>query len=301
MQLKLPRLRILPRSTAGWVLLALVVGLTVTQIISILAFQLQLADVLRRIQFQNVAARVETIDKIVRALPEDARPQVLALIEEPGFRLSLAPPGPGEREPDDERKADLKQKLEDVVQSSRRLNRDRERAIRDQLEQVLEVHQEALDRAREAEQEVRRASRDAEKAHRDAERRIRRSTAKANDKADEGDGDESAKIEDATAQKEAARVAADAARRAREDVTRAREQMRRLSDQLRRGVAGSAYGDPVEDVMLATPPMPPMPQEPARNDGAVVESKRMIAPFFSPSVRPPAAPLPPLPAATPAT
>src|SRR3982074_1657442 len=78
-QLKFPRFRILPRSTAGWALLALGVGLTVTQIISILAFQLKLADVLRRIQFQNVAARVETIDKIVRALPEDARPQVLAL------------------------------------------------------------------------------------------------------------------------------------------------------------------------------------------------------------------------------
>ncbi|GIL41394.1 ATP-binding protein [Roseiterribacter gracilis] len=311
MQFKLPRLRILPRSTAGWVLLALVVGLTFTQIISILAFQIKLADVLRRIQFQNVAARVETIDKIVRALPEDARPQVLALIEEPGFRLSLAPPGPGEREPDDERKADLKQKLEDVVQSSRRLNRDRERAIRDQLEQVLEVHQEALDRAREAEQEVRRAAREAQKAHMDAERRMR----KAQGKNDKNDREEDAAdaLDDAVTQREAARIAADAARRAREDVTRAREQMRRLSDQLRRGVAGSAYGDPVEDVMLNAPQIP-QPQVQVPNPGVVVESKRMIAPFFGPStvrtqpqvpqvvpnVAPPSPPVPPAPMATPA-
>jgi signal transduction histidine kinase len=300
--MKLPRFRILPRSTAGWVLLALVVGLTITQSLSIIAYQIHFASILRAVQFQNVAARVETIDKIVRALPEDARPQVLALIEEPGFRLSLAPPSPGERDIDDERQTDLKQKLEDVIQRSRRLNRDRERAIRAQLEEVLEVHQEALDRAREAEQEVKRAVRDAERARRDAERRIRRA---GENRAPETDEDTSASVEDTAQQREAARVAAaELARRAREDVVRAREQMRRLSDQLRRGVAGGAYGDPVEDVMLATPQVaPPVPPSPPANGPTIVEQhKRMIAPFFAPSSTPVPAPAPaPAPAAAPAT
>lgn len=179
------KIRFLPRSTAGWVLLALVVGLAATQIVSILIFQYHLATILRTIQFQNVAARVETIDKIVRALPDDVRPQVLALIEEPGFRLQLTPPGPKEKEADDERKLDLNKRLEDVVQRSRRQNRDREIAIRNQLEEVLETHQEALDRARELEREIddpsarrraREASRAAQEQIRFAREQMRRLT-----------------------------------------------------------------------------------------------------------------------------